>query len=187
MDSTNQEPPLTFYFAHEIETALVAMCLSDPDLLPTVLAQLDPALHFTQAPLRQVLEALNIAVRELGLCDLPTLSIVLRELGHLEAIGGKEGLAQLYELYRYGWSSKEAQNAIFAHYLDMLKRYALARASNVPVFYFNRGDITLSPNKARANPRSPHYLGSGKVAGRLYSASTYQTQNGILSVSLLPK
>jgi hypothetical protein len=69
----------------------------------------------------------------------------------------------------------------------MLKRYALARSSNTNVLFFNRGDLHLSPNKAKQSPHSPDYIGNGKIAGKPYSARAYQSKDGNLCVSLLPK
>jgi hypothetical protein len=69
----------------------------------------------------------------------------------------------------------------------MLKRYAIARSANSNVLFFNRGDLFLAPNKVKASPRSPDYIGNGKVAGKPYSATAYQSKDGNLCVSLLPK
>jgi hypothetical protein len=181
------EPLSTFNFAPEIEQSLVSLCFYAPERIALVYRQLDPALHITRPELRHILEAIDLAYRELGLRDFASLIQILRELGHLEACGGPPGVNAVLEEYRYGFSCPQAEAEIFDHYLDMLKRYALARSSNSIVLFFNRGDLLLTPNKIKASPHSPDYIGIGKVAGKPYSARAYQSKDGNLCVSLLPK
>jgi len=126
---------------------------------------------------------------------------VVRELGRLEDCGGTEGLNRVYgfdplssitdpEAAR---AFKERQDRIYAHYLGMLKAYALARANEPPVavYRFNRGDLTLVKNKTKTTDRHPEWTGEGKVAGRSYHASAWRVhdKNGqsVLSISLCPK
>jgi hypothetical protein len=143
--------------------------------------------HFTRPELRFILQAIELAYRELGSSDFASVIQTLRELKCLEDCGGAPGVNQVFEEYRYGFSSPKAQQEIFDHYLDMLKRYAVARSSNTNLLFFNRGDLVLTLNKAKATPRSPDYIGIGKVAGKPYSATAYQSKDGNLCVSLLPK
>jgi len=181
------EPPLSFHFAPEIEQSLVSLCFYAPERIATLKRELDPKVHFTDPKLRFILEAIELAYRELGTNDFASVIQTLRELGRLDACGGPSGVNAIFEEYRYGFSSPQAQQEIFDHYLDMLKRYAVARSSNTNLLFFNRGDLVLTLNKAKATPRSPDYIGNGKVAGKPYSATAYQSKDGNLSVSLLPK
>jgi hypothetical protein len=197
MDSTSssseQGPPLSFYFAPEIEQALVSLVFYAPERLATVQRELDPEVHFIRPELRHILEAINLAYRELGTTDFASVIQTLRELGRLEDCGGPGGVNSVLEQYRYGFSSSQAEIEIFEHYIQMLQAYALARANQPPVsvYRFLRGDLTLAANKAKAHERCPDYLGEGKIAGRLYRASAWaaRSQDGqkILSVSLCPK
>jgi hypothetical protein len=181
------EPPPTFHFAPEIEQSLVSLCFYAPERIAVLKRELDPQIHFTRPELRHILEAIDLAYRELGSSDFASVIQTLRELGRLEDCGGAAGVNQVFEEYRYGFSSPQAEGEIFDHYLDMLKRYALARSTNANLLYFNRGDLLLRPNKAKTNPRSPDYIGNGKVAGKPFSATAYQSKDGNLCVSLLPK
>jgi hypothetical protein len=176
----------TFLFAPEIEQSLVALCFHDPGCIATVYRELDPQIHITQPHLRFILEAIDLACRELCTADFACVIQVLRELGRLEACGGTPGVNAIFEEYRYGFSSSEAQEEVFAHYLEMLKGYALGRKNNEPVYRFNRGDFKLVPNKARRSYSAPDFIGEGKVAGRLYRAAAWRSAEG-LSVSLIPK
>jgi hypothetical protein len=181
------EPPLTFHFAPEIEQSLVSLCFYAPERIAMLKRKLDLDVHFTRPELRHILVAIELAYGELNASDFATVIQVLHELGHLEDCGGPPGVNQVFEEYRYGFSSPQAQTEIFDHYVDMLKRYALARSSNTNMLFFNRGDLLLSPNKTKASPHSPDYIGNGKVAGKPYCARAYQSRDGNLCVSLLPK
>jgi hypothetical protein len=181
------EPSATFQFAPEIEQSLVSLCFYAPERIAVLKRKLDPAVHFSRPELRHILEAIELAWGELGERDFVSVIQVLRELGRLEDCGGAPGVNQVFEQYRYGFSSPKAEEEIFDHYVDMLKRYAIARSANSNVLFFNRGDLFLAPNKVKASPRSPDYIGNGKVAGKPYSATAYQSKDGNLCVSLLPK
>jgi hypothetical protein len=181
------EPPPTFHFAPEIEQSLVSLCFYAPERIAILKRELDLGLHFTRPQLRHILEAIELAYRELGQSDFASVIQTLRELGRLEDCGGPSGVNQIFEEYRYGFSSPQAQEEIFLHYVDMLKRYAVARESNTNVLFFNRGQLLLCPNKTKASPHSPDYIGKGKVAGKPYCATAYQSRDGNLCVSLLPK
>jgi hypothetical protein len=195
----DQAPP-TFIFAPEIEQALVALCFQAPHRVATVYRELDPAIHITRLELRFILEAIDLAYRELCTADFACVIQILRELGHLEACGGAPGVNAVFEEYRYGfWKPNpeteqkifwkpdpEAEEEIFAHYIEMLKGYALGRKNNEPVYRFNRGDLKLVPNKAKRSYSAPGFIGEGKVAGRLYRAAAWRSAEG-LSISLIPK
>jgi DnaB-like helicase N terminal domain len=181
------EPLCTFHFAPEIEQSMVSMCFYAPERIAVLKRELDPQVHFTRPELRHILEAIELAYGERGESDFASVITTLRELGHLADCGGARGVNQVFEEYRYGFSSPQAQEEIFDHYIDMLKRYAVARAANSKLLFFNRGDLVLAPNKAKGSPRSPDYTGNGKVAGKPYSATAYQSKDGNLCVSLLPK
>jgi hypothetical protein len=187
------EPPPTFLFAPEIEQSLVSLCFYAPERIAVLKCELDPALHITQPHLRHILEAIELAYRELGASDFASVIQTLRELGRLEDCGGPERVNAVFEEYRYGFSSEQALEEIFAHYIEMLKAYAQARTNQPPVnvYRFLRGDITLVKNKTRLSDRSPDWIGEGKVAGRTYRATAFSNQdkNGqsVLAISLCPK
>jgi hypothetical protein len=180
------EPLSTFQFAPEIEQSMVSLCFFDPGRIAVLRRELDPKVHFTRPELRHILEAIELAYGELGMSDFATVICVLRELGHLQDCGGVRGVNAIFEEYRYGFSSPQAQAEIFAHYIEMLKAYALGRQTVQSVFRFNRGDITLLPNKLKRSPASPDFIGEGKVAGRCYRAAEWINSGGHC-VSLLPK
>jgi hypothetical protein len=187
------EPPSTFHFAPEIEQSIVSLCFYAPERIAVLKRELDPQVHFSRPELRFILEAIELAYRELGASDFASVIQTLRELGCLEDCGGAPSVNAIFEEYRYGFSSTEALNEIFAHYIEMLKAYAQARTNQpqVNVYRFVRGDITLVKNKTRVSDRSPDWIGEGKVAGRSYRASAFSNQdkNGqsVLAISLCPK
>jgi hypothetical protein len=181
------EPPPTFHFAPEIEQLLVSLCFYAPERIALLKRQLDPKVHITRPELRFILEAIELAYGELGSRDFASVIQTLRELARLDDCGGPTGVNAVFEEYRYGFSSPQAEGEIFDHYVDMLKRYAVARSSNTNLLFFNRGDLLLTPNKAKQSPRSPDYIGNGKVAGKPYWATAFQSKDGNLCVSLLPK
>jgi DnaB-like helicase N terminal domain len=176
----------SFAFAPEIEQALVSLCFYNPDRIGVVYRELDPDVHFTQPHLRQILEAIDLAYRELCEHDFASVVTVLREQGRLEACGGLPGLNSVFEQYRYGFSSPEGEQEIFSHYIEMLKAYALGRETNQPVYRFNRGDIRLVPNKTKHSDSAPDYIGEGKVAGCLYRVAEWINSQGHF-LSLIPK
>jgi hypothetical protein len=187
------EPLTTFQFAPEIEQSLVSLCFSAPERIATLKRELDLVVHITQPHLRFVLEAIELAYRELGTSDFACVIQTLRELGCLEDCGGADGVNQIFEQYRYGFSSPQAQEQIFTHYIAMLKAYAFGRANQPPVavYRFARGDLRLVKNHARINEQAPDWIGEGKVAGRTYRASAFTNydKNGqsVLAISLCPK
>jgi hypothetical protein len=187
------EPPPTFHFAPEIEQSLVSLCFYAPERIALLKRELDPRVHFTRPELRHILEAIDLAYRELGSTDFASVIQTLRELGRLEDCGGPCGVNAVFEEYRYGLSSPDALEQIFAYYIEMLKAYAQARSNQPPVnvYRFLRGDITLVKNKTRTTDRCPDWIGEGKVAGRTYRASAFgnQDKNGqsVLAISLCPK
>jgi hypothetical protein len=178
--------PETFIFAPEIEQALVSVCFQCPERIATLYRELDPGIHITRPELRFILEAIDLAYRELGATDFASVIQVLRELGRLEACGGAPGVNSVFEEYRYGFSSPEAEEPIFGHYIEMLKAYALGRDKNQPVYRFNRGDIHLVPNKTKHSESAPDYVGEGKIAGRLYRVAEWVNSQGHF-LSLIPK
>jgi DnaB-like helicase N terminal domain len=187
------EPLTSFHFAPEIEQALVSLCFSAPERIATLKRELSPEVHITQPHLRHILEGIELAYRELGTRDFASVIRVLREEGRLEDCGGAQGVNEVFEQYRYGFSSPQAQEQIFAHYIEMLKAYALGRANQPPVavYRFARGDLTLVKNHAQINDSAPEWIGEGKVAGRHYRASAWSARNKnghqLLSIALCPK
>jgi hypothetical protein len=176
----------SFTFAPEIEQALVSLCFYNPERIAVVYRELDPNVHFTQRHLRHILAAIDLAYRELGEHDFASVVTVLREQGRLEACGGGPGINNVFEEYRYGFSSWEGEVEIFEYYIWMLKAYALGRAKNEPVYRFNRGNIHLVPNKTKASDSAPDYIGEGKIAGHAYRVAEWVNSQGHF-LSLIPK
>jgi hypothetical protein len=176
----NDQAPPTFIFAPEIEQALVALCFQAPHRVATVYRELDPAIHITRPELRFILEAIDLAYRELGATDFASVIQVLRELGRLAACGGAPGVNSVFEEYRYGFSSPEAEEAIFAHYLQMLKTYAISREQTPlpPVYYFVGGKGTLALNKAKRREFEPEFIGEARIAGRWYTVGASPSSDG---------
>lgn len=175
----------TFCFAHQIEQSLVALCFQAPDRIAIVKRELDLEIHLTRPELRQILEAIDLAYRELGSSDFATVIQILAEQNRLEDCGGLAGVNAVLEEYRYGFASSQIEDRIFAHYLEMLKAYALGRATNSRVYRFNRGDLTLATNKTKSAPTQPDLVGTGKIAGHLYRALGWKSAQNI-SISLIP-
>jgi hypothetical protein len=170
----------TFLFAPEIEQSLVALCFHAPGCIATVYRELDPQIHITQPHLRFILEAIDLAYRELCTADFACVIQVLRELGRLEACGGAPGVNSVFEEYRYGFSSPEAEEAIFAHYLQMLKTYAISREQTPmpPVYYFVGGKGTLARNKAKRREFEPEFIGEARIYGRWYMVGASLAEDG---------
>jgi hypothetical protein len=174
--------PDSFIFAPEIEVATVSLLWKQPERCAAFLRDLDPAVHLTQPHLRHIVEAVTLAYRELGCADWATVAGVLRELKHFEDCGELLGLNEVYCAAEITPNSDQ----IFTHYVSMLQAYALGRELNQPVFRFNRGEIKLVPNKIKRSESAPDFIGTGKVAGRLYRAAAWTSADG-LSISLIPK
>jgi hypothetical protein len=182
------EPLTTFCFAPEIEQALVSLCFYAPERIATLKRELDLAVHITQPHLRFVLEAIELAYRELGASDFACVIQTLRELGRLEDCGGADGVNQIFEQYRYGVSSKEALEKIFAHYIEMLQAYALGRErqSSMPHFHFTGGKGTTTLNKVKRSNRDPDEIGAAVVAGKHYSVKLWREAE-FTNLRLAPK
>jgi hypothetical protein len=170
------EPSATFHFALEIEQALVSLCFYAPERIALLKRELDPKVHFTRPELRHILEAIELAYRELGASDFASVITTLRELGRLEDCGGAAGVNQVFEEYRYGFSSPEAEEQIFAHYIEMLRAYALGRQQTppLPVYYFTGGKGTTTPNKLKQGVRDPDETGAAIVAGKNYAVKLWR-------------
>jgi DnaB-like helicase N terminal domain len=170
----------TFLFAPEIEQSLVALCFHDPGCIATVYRELDPQIHITQPHLRFILEAIDLAYRELCTADFASVIQVLREEGKLENCGGAAGVNSVLEGYRYGFSSPEAAEQIIAHYIETLKVYAINRKKDAPerVYRLTGGIATLALNKAKRRDFEPNYLGEARIAGRWYTVGASPSLDG---------
>jgi hypothetical protein len=183
----------TFVYAPEIEAALVSTVWHQPEWLATVYRELDPAIHWSQPHLRWLLEAIDLAYRDLGCVNFEVVIQVLRETGHLEDCGGLDGVNQIYGLEEYGREDAVRNGKIFRHYLEMLKTYAVHRSQVPPrpVYAFTSGSLVLHQNKVKTSQNSPEAIGEGKIAGRSYRTSMWiQTdEHGqkIFKVSLMPE
>jgi hypothetical protein len=179
-------PPLSTHYAAEIERAMVSLLWHEPERCSQFFQQLDPALHLREPRSRIIAKAINLAFGELGTTDWATVIQVVRELGQYEECGGAEGLNEIYVAKAFR-SSKEASDLLFAHYMEMLKTYAKARASkeDFPVARFVGGSGQLSPNKNKRYDSNPDFLGTIKITGHLYRAAAWLGTDGI-RLKLLP-
>lgn len=182
-----------FYYAPEIEAALVSTCWHQPEWLATVYRELDPAIHLSQPHLRWLLEAIDLAYRDLGCVNFEVVIQVLRETGHLEDCGGLEGANQVYGLEEYGREDPVRNEKIFQHYLQMLKTYAVHRKmepARLP-YVFTSGSLVLHQNKVKASQNGPDALGEGKLAARSYAAAMWieidEHGQKVFKVRLTPK
>jgi hypothetical protein len=177
-------------FAPEIETAAIALCWREPERLAIVKRELDPAVHFIQPALRYLLEAIDLAWRELGTLDFACVIQVLRELGKLEEAGGLEGAS---DVWREGefldspiWKAGQTEK-LLADYLELLKGYALSRQDCSAFHPFTGGKVTLWLNKVRRWENDPDFIGEARVAGRRYVAKAWNSSDGeFLNIRLEP-
>jgi hypothetical protein len=189
----NDQAPATFVFAPEIEAQLVSICWHDPDRIGTVLKELDPQVHLTQPHLRHILEACSLAYRQLGCLDFPVIVQVLREECRLQDCGGLEGLNQVYLLAEHAYQEPGHKQALFDHYLGMLKTYAVNRSVEPPrpVYRFIGGDGELRPNKNKRHDSEPDFLGEAKITGRFFRLEGHKTRDrfnlNFLKIKFLPK
>jgi hypothetical protein len=174
------DEPHSFIFAPEIEQALIASAFQVPERIALIYRELDPALHITQPHLRYILDAVRLAYTELGSTDFASVIQVLREEGKLAECGGLEGVNSVLDQYRYGFSSPEAAEQIIAHYIEMLKTYALNRQQNPPppVYRFTGGKGTLNLNKAKRSNFEPDYIGEARICGRPYRVGASPSEDG---------
>jgi len=152
-------------WALEIETAAVSTLWHDPARCSEFLRQCDPLVHLTQPHLRIILEAVNLAYGELGSADFAIVTEVVRELGCFEEVGGLDGLNAVYA------NVDHTPDAVFLHYIEMLKTYATARDGDPPrrpVTRFTGGKASLYLNKAKRRPNDPDYLGEARIRGHGY-------------------
>jgi hypothetical protein len=177
MDSATQTP-LTFHFAPEIEEAAVSILWHEPDRLGVFLREIDPLAHITQPHIRIILEAIDLAWRQLGTTDFETIGQIITELAKLEEVGGKDALNRIYGIHLYR-SNRENIDAIFAHYTDMLKKYAEARKTDPPtrVYRFTGGYGTVIRKKAKVG-RTDHFWGESIINGRHYRTRVEVSPDG---------
>jgi hypothetical protein len=180
------DPQKSTLFAHQIEQALVAAVFRVPERISAVKQQLDAERCITDPVLRHIFEAIELAYAHHGDADFATVTQILGEFDQLEACGGVEHLNELFSQYAWGFSSPEAAKKIIAHYIEMLRAYALARKDDAPAVKFARGQIQLKPNKPKRSPSAPDYIGKANVAGRLYWAAAWKSEQGI-SITLMPQ
>jgi len=180
----------TFYFAPEIENQLLSICWHNPERIATIQKELDPTVHLSQPHLRHILEALSVAYRELGCVDFTVVVQVLRELDRLEDCGGLPGVNFVYALALHAYQERAHQQALFDHYLQMLKSYALARQAKPPlrVYRFLELKGTLQANKTKHWVADPDFVGEARGNGRLYDATAWTSSEGTyLNFRLIPK
>lgn len=189
-DYTQVEGSSTLLFSPEIETATVAIAWREPERVALLKRQLDPALHFIQPHCRWILSAIDIAWGELGLADWPNVIQILRELSRLEDAGGLDGVLDVWRegefLSSSVWQQAGKTDKLFAHYIKMLKAYALARQKVPPLAYkhFVGGKGTLWLNKVRKNKSAPDFAGEARISGKLYQLKGWLSTNGqFLNVS----
>lgn len=178
---------MTFLFASQIEDAAVSLLWHEPERLAGFLRDMDPAIHLTQPALRHILEAITLVYSDLATTDFELIVQILRELHRFDEVGGFEGLNRIYVL-KQSRADKQTTNAVFGEYIRLLKAYAEHRNQDAPTmpYRFNRGEFYLIENKNNTCRSRPDYLGTGKIAGKTYSATGRRSKDGIL-VSLFPK
>jgi hypothetical protein len=163
----------TLFFAPEIESGLIGLVWREPDRLGTLKRELDPALHFLQPHCRWLLEAIDLAYRELGTADFACVIQVLRELSRLEDVGGLEGANEIYKMAEFvdspAWNQK-LSDRLFTHHLESLKTYAINRQEQPPrsTYLFRSGKATLVPNKVKRSQNSADFIGEAWICGRWY-------------------
>jgi hypothetical protein len=188
MNATDE--PQTSYFAPEIEEAAIAILWRQPERLGEFLREIDPAVHITQPHLRKILEAIDLGWRELGAVDFATIVTLVRELNYFEDCGGREGLNELWVAGDRNVATAPNDDVIFAHYVEMLKTYALARKSDgkFPCARFTGGSGELFPNKTKRRDSDPDFLGEIKIAGKLYRvAAWFVADRSAIQIRCLPK
>jgi hypothetical protein len=172
-------------YSAEIETACASLLWHHPEWLAQFLREHDPQVVFFQPHLRQVVEAVNIAYGEVGLADWPTVVKVVRELDAYRQCGELDGLNEIYSAALP--TSLDLDARCFAHYCDMLRRYASARGHQVRLFCFVRGDFILEPNPSKKSDCAPDWVGTGKFSGRLCKALAYRAAGGhLLRLAIYP-
>lgn len=176
----------TTVFAPEIEDSTVSILWHEPERCGVFYREMDPVVHLMQPALRIIAQAIDLAFRELGTNDFAIVCQVVRELRGFDEVGGLEGLNRIFVIHQYR-CSPENTHAIFAEYMRLLKAYALHRKADLPMmpYRFNRGEILLRENKNKRGAAAD-YLGMGKIAGKIFSATGRKSSEGIL-VSLFPK
>ncbi len=182
-------------YAPEIEAAMLGILWREPERLAVIKRELDPAVHFVQPALRWILEAMDLAYRELGTVDFASVIQVLRELGKLEEAGGLEGANEIWAegdfLDSPVWQVTNKTQVLFDHYLGMLKSYAQSRQSCSTFHPFTSGKFQIFNNKLKCDLRDPDVIGQGRIAGRNYELKgwTRLTDSGeeFLQCQLYPK
>lgn len=170
-------------YSEEIETGTVSLLWHYPEWLASFLREHDPQLVFFCPHLRWVLEAIGLSYGELGLADWATVVQVVRELERYEDCGGHDGLNAVYSAKLP--VAAELDRRCFKQYADLLARLAQARAHQVRLYRFVRGDFLLEPNQLKRGPGGPDYLGSGKFCGRTCRVLGYNASVGI-RLAILP-
>ncbi len=164
----DDESPMTFNFAPEIEDATISIIWHEPERLAEFLRHFDPDVHLAQAHCRIILEAVILAFGELGASDFPTVMQVVRELDRLEECGNVEGLNRVYSCVEANLPNTDK---IYAHYLDMLRIYARHRKTQHQgnMCLFTGGRALVKRNSLKSKPYEPDYVGDARVRGRNYS------------------
>lgn len=178
----DKEETLSSVFAAEIEVAAVSMLWHHTEWLAEFMRELDPGIHLFQAHLRRIIEAIGISAAECNCADWPSVVQVVRELGCYEELGGAEGLNAVYSAVE----PTKFDYPVLCHYIDMLKRYAIARDRCVPIYRFIRGDFVLEPNKLGHSESAPDFIGSGRFSGRECRVLGYQ-QSQQIRLAILPQ
>jgi hypothetical protein len=187
------DPPPTFYFAPEIEQAVVSLCWHEPERLAQLYRDFDLVVHIGQPHLRIILEAINQAYGHLNTTDWASVVQLIRELGKLEHVGGLEGLNEVYQAQFYGRDNTERTEKIWADYLRLLRYYAENRKEVPPrpPDFFTSGILRLYPNKTKTLPTQPDATGEGKIGGKLYRATAWlepdKYSQHFFKVDLIPK
>jgi len=120
----------TLSWAEEVERALLAILWWHPLLIGLVRRELDPSIHLTLPKHRYILEAIEIAFREIGDVTWETVVQVILEIPKaFDECGGKEGLNEVYTDQGHYPSGPRNPEPIVAEYIRFLKACAIQQES----------------------------------------------------------
>jgi hypothetical protein len=157
----------TLRWAKEFERSLVSICWWCPEYLGQVRRELDPSVHFTLPCHGLVLQAIEIAYRELGDVTWETVVQVVSEIGGFQECGEKPGLNDIFtNENHYPWGPRNP--AVFVpEYIRLLKECAIIRKIDPtkPVPHYTVGWGSLRRNKLAISSQHPVATGNAHFLG----------------------
>jgi len=158
----------TLSWAEEVERALLAILWWHPLLIGLVRRELDPSIHLTLPKHRYILEAIEIAFREIGDVTWETVVQVILEIPKaFDECGGKEGLNEVYTDQGHYPSGPRNPEPIVAEYIRFLKACAIQRGIDPtkPVLHYTVGWGFLRRNKLAISSQHPVATGNAHFLG----------------------